>query len=141
MIFANNFDAPDPTGRQIWLSSRILSLYTWRCILSEFRLRSIYDLSAIELGAGAGLVGLSAAKLGVGRLLLRDGNDSALELLRQNARNKFLEDVVEVQKLEWSEEEFKQKESFDIVLASDCIYCRENLLAFSRTARNLFPTL
>ncbi|KAK9266902.1 hypothetical protein L1049_027161 [Liquidambar formosana] len=85
------------TGSWLWDSALVLSDY----ISTQGRLD--FDLNGktvLELGAGAGLPGLTAALLGASRVVLTDV-DSLLPGLRKNVEENGLGDRVEVKELVW----------------------------------------
>lgn len=112
------------TGSWLWDSSLLLS--QWMATRAE----DIRGKSVIELGAGTGLPGLTAAMLGAGRVVLTDV-EALLRGLERNVEVNGLGERVEVRELVWgsssssSEEEWvssgarKGEGEFDIVLMSD----------------------
>merc|ERR1712203_831739 len=84
---------PESTGAQVWPAAVALANYFADCTAAAAATsdsaRSARDClagrSVLELGAGAGLVGLAASALGARRVLLTDVA-SALPALRQNVR-------------------------------------------------------
>ena len=99
-------------------------------------------LSLLECGAGCGLVGLAAALLGA-RVVLTD-LPVALPTLRSNARLNGLGEgaaeeggsAVEVAELDWCSPDQKLLEggrTFDLVLASECLYDADCVLPLLRT--------
>jgi protein N-lysine methyltransferase METTL21D len=90
------------------------------------------DKSIIELGAGLGCVGISAACLG-GNVLITDLEEN-LELLTFNVDKNTpvfsLHGSVEVKPLSWSKQSaaaLLTQQHFDVILLSDCVYYEESL--------------
>ncbi|KAK3243436.1 hypothetical protein CYMTET_46909, partial [Cymbomonas tetramitiformis] len=83
----------------------------------------------LELGAGTGAVGLALAAAGA-EVILTDGSDQALSLLRQNVDDNAALFAIEprVERLRWGvTEDFEamqkvQPHSFDFIVASECVY-------------------
>jgi len=92
----------DDTGRQVWLAAVALSMWfcteTWLDPLSG-RAAS----SAVELGAGAGLVSIVLARLGVARVIATDGNLEAVKLAQANAKRNSVADRVRSLHYQWGE--------------------------------------
>ena len=97
------------TGSWLWDSSLLLS--QWMATRAE----DIRGKSVIELGAGTGLPGLTAAMLGAGRVVLTDV-EALLRGLERNVEVNGLGERVEVREVVWGSEE---EGEFDIVLMSD----------------------
>ncbi|RVX00173.1 Protein N-lysine methyltransferase METTL21A [Vitis vinifera] len=93
------------TGSWLWDSSLLLS--QWMATRAE----DIRGKSVIELGAGTGLPGLTAAMLGAGRVVL-DGRGGAAAGLERNVEVNGLGERVEVREVVWGSEE---EGEFDIV--------------------------
>ena len=66
------------TGMSIWRGSEVLAEYL------KQNPGIVDKKSVLEIGAGVGLVGLTAHHLGASRVLLTDGDEKVLENLRQN---------------------------------------------------------
>lgn len=83
----------------------------------------------LELGAGTGAVGLALAAAGA-EVVLTDGSDQALTLLRQNVNENtaLFETQPRVERLRWGvTEDFKamqqvQPHTYDFIVASECVY-------------------
>ncbi|KAI9401644.1 hypothetical protein POPTR_001G148200v4, partial [Populus trichocarpa] len=122
------------TGSWIWDSALLLSRWL---ATSQFDLR---DKSVIELGAGAGLPGLTAALLGASRVLLTD-IAPLLPGLVKNVEANELEDRVEVRELVWGSEESLSRigelRRFDVVLLSDVFFDLEEMAALGRTLKKV----
>jgi 2-polyprenyl-3-methyl-5-hydroxy-6-metoxy-1,4-benzoquinol methylase len=74
----------------------------------------------LELGAGLGLVGLTAARLGCD-VTLSDYDPLALAALRANVAENRLEHV-RVWELDWRALDTAPRETFDVVLGCDVVY-------------------
>jgi SAM-dependent methyltransferase len=111
----------------------------------------VKDKTVLELGAGVGLVGFAAAKLGAKEVVLSDFEAPLLEALRGSVeRNGCSEETTKVRWLDWradgatasSDEvgasskktktsllkppehflELEDKDTYDVILGSDCLY-------------------
>jgi len=107
---------------------------------------SFRSIKACELGSGAGLCGVLAAQLYPSELILTDGSDKALVLLRENVRfNRKSINVdkksLKVSKLEWGDVDVVDrmgfKERFDVVFGSDLIYQQAQIKPMLTTASSL----
>ncbi|KAJ6342249.1 hypothetical protein OIU78_010223 [Salix suchowensis] len=122
------------TGSWIWDSALLLSRWL---VASQLDLR---NKSVIELGAGAGLPGLTAALLGASRVLLTD-IAPLLPGLAKNVEANELEDRVEVRELVWGSDEslsrIGESRRFDVVLMSDVFFDIEHMASLGRTLKML----
>ncbi|TYJ23245.1 hypothetical protein E1A91_A08G178100v1 [Gossypium mustelinum] len=101
------------TGSWVWDSALVLS--RWVSTHLNFQGKSV-----LELGAGAGLPGLTAALLGATRVVLTDVQQLLPGLLKYVEVNGFT-DKVEVKELVWGSDDsgITESSTFDIVLMSD----------------------
>ena len=76
LTFQENYT--QSTGMSIWRGSEVLAEYL------KQNPEIVHKKSVLEIGAGVGLVGLTAHHLGASRVLLTDGDEKVLENLRQN---------------------------------------------------------
>ncbi|XVF13528.1 hypothetical protein REPUB_Repub08aG0215400 [Reevesia pubescens] len=117
------------TGAWLWDSALVLS--QWISTHLNFQGRSV-----LELGAGAGLPGLTAALLGASRVLLTDVQQLLPGLLRNVEANGFKERV-EVRELVWGSDEsmsgITESSAFDVVLMSDVFFDLEDMVGLGRT--------
>lgn len=114
------------TGGDVWESAVCLAQY----------LRGIgLDWGAtrvVELGAGAGLVGLTAAACGAREVVL---TDQVLHLAAHNANQNFsgaARERVQLQELRWGDADMTASvcgggDGFDLIVASDVIYYNEHV--------------
>lgn len=131
------------TGLTLWRASNIL------CDFLVQQREHIVGSSRniLELGAGLGMCGIVASKLGSGRVILTDGDTDTLARMRDNVqanccchKNLGYDDdtvadagvrkIVECHQLIWGErvEEFRTAHgTFDLILGSDIIYVEEIL--------------
>ncbi|KAK6947480.1 Lysine methyltransferase [Dillenia turbinata] len=123
------------TGSWVWDSALILSEFMERQQAQlgfDFR-----DKTVLELGAGAGLPGLTAAQLGASRVLLTD-IQPLLGGLKRNAEGNKLEDVVEVRELVWGSVSSSDSwGEFDVVLMSDVFFDPTVMGDLGKTLRSL----
>ncbi|XP_035698561.1 calmodulin-lysine N-methyltransferase-like isoform X1 [Branchiostoma floridae] len=146
VIFEAPFDAKkedevDNTGMRVWPAAQVLALYA---LNHPEVLRKCEGV--LELGAGAGVTGLLVAKA-CGRpadVVLTDGEHHVLELTRRNIEANFKEDGrPSCEYLRWGENvaEFRDKVgTFDLIMATDVLYCPEALEPFFTTARQLMSS-
>src|SRR5512137_931862 len=71
----------------------------------------------LELGCGAGLLAIAAAKLGAGRIVAVDLDGQALDAAAKNAELNGLSDRIEVRAGSWYEA-VKSGERFDVIIAT-----------------------
>ncbi|XP_031279897.1 protein N-lysine methyltransferase METTL21A-like [Pistacia vera] len=119
------------TGAWLWDSAVILAHYMATHL--DFQTKSV-----LELGAGAGLPGLTAARLGASRVVLTDVKP-LLPGLTNNVKANGLGDRVEVRELVWGSEESKQSEvgEFDFVLMSDVFFYPEDMVGLGKTLKSV----
>lgn len=102
----------------------------------------------LELGAGTGAVGLFAAGLGAGHVLLTDGGygeatlrDLCAQNIAANAMLFAADSTVEIEELQWGREQTASlldvHEPFDWVVASDCSYGHDAFGSDSRVIGSL----
>lgn len=126
------------TGAWVWHSALVLAeTMTSHSRLGQDQFPIFFGKSVIELGAGAGLPGLTAALLGASRVVLTDVG-ALLPGLRKNVEANGLGDRVEVRELVWgSEESLSIIGEFDVVLMSDVFFDAEEMAALGRTLRTV----
>ncbi|WRX18316.1 Lysine methyltransferase - like 6 [Theobroma cacao] len=121
------------TGSWLWDSALVLS--HWMPTHLNFHGKAV-----IELGAGAGLPGLTAALLGATRVLLTDVQPLLAGLLKNVEANGF-EGRVDVRELVWGSDEsisgLTESSTFDVVLMSDVFYDPEEMVGLSRTLKRI----
>ena len=124
------------TGSWLWNSSLVLS--EW--IATQGRLTfDFHDKIVLELGAGAGLPGLTAALLGASRVVLTD-IETLLPGLINNVEVNGLGDLVEVRQLVWGSDESSSEFDgfdFDLVLMSDVFFDMEEMAALAKTLKKV----
>lgn len=114
--------AGEGTGLVIWDASVVLAK-----TLELHKDKWCSGKRVLELGAGSGLAGLSAAALGAGRVLLTDLH-YALPNLQRNVDSNSLAGrfssgtEVSVAELDWSNRDTWTAERYDIVLAADVVW-------------------
>jgi predicted nicotinamide N-methyase len=91
----------------------------------------------VELGCGLALPSLAAARAGA-TVLATDVEDDALELVAKNARANGVR--VETMRLDWGEPAaLVERGPFDLVLASDLLYERQNVAQLLTLLPRLAP--
>ena len=79
----------------------------------------------VEIGAGTGLVGFAAARLGAKTVTITD-LPTELPLLRTNAELNDAKDV-KIEQCSWGDrDDLERLGKFDVVLVSDCLYGRDS---------------
>ncbi|XP_059444811.1 uncharacterized protein LOC132176582 [Corylus avellana] len=125
------------TGSWVWGSALVLS--EWMATQGRF-LFHFQDKTVLELGAGAGLPGLTTALLGASRVVLTD-IAPLLPALVKNVEANGLQDRVEVRELVWGSDEFPSRPGelgeFDLVLMSDVFYDAEEMAALAKTLKRV----
>lgn len=92
----------------------------------------------LELGAGLGAVGLSAATAGAASVLLTDYDADVLGFARQAAAENGVSERVTTAQLDWSAEEgVPEGAPFELVLGADVLYDKDN----ARHIARLLPRL
>jgi len=117
----------DLTGQIVWPAAELLASFL-------VKHRHIFDgvSSVVELGSGAGLSGLVAAKLcgEGGHVVLTDNNQLVLELLQRNIHVNFPNQIpahqIECCELSWGLEDTAKFVSvhgkFDLILGADVVF-------------------
>lgn len=122
------------TGSWVWASSLVLSNWMANQGPTHFCFK---DKTVLELGAGAGLPGLTAAQLGASRVILTDVSPLLPGLLK-NVEANGLGERVEVRELVWgSDESLSQIGGFDLVLMSDVFYNAEEMVCLAKTLKRV----
>lgn len=110
------------TGLTTWDGSVVLAKY-----LEHARVESVRGKRVLELGAGTGLVGLSAALLGAQEVVLTD-LAYTMDNLARNVAQTLSDDIdrsrVSTRVLDWFDPP-TDLGSFDVVLASDVVWVEE----------------
>jgi len=104
----------DHTGLMIWAGTYAL------CDYINSQQDEFTDLSVLELGSGAGVVGILLSRL-CKQCVLTDGNEQIVELLKRNIAQNQSRGTAQV--LQWgSLEQIEKLPSFDLIFGSDIIY-------------------
>jgi predicted nicotinamide N-methyase len=109
----------DLTGQLIWPVSVLLSHY----LASSRGRQLVRKRNVVEMGAGCGLAGLVASHVGAHQVILTDGNEIVLDLLRQNCQSTV---NVKTLKLIWGDREnlsnvLRDMTHVDVVIAADVV--------------------
>ncbi|CAH8457914.1 unnamed protein product [Schistosoma turkestanicum] len=112
--------------------------YTWKCAeaLSDFLVKhpeEVRGLRILELGAGTGLCGITAALLGALHVRFTDKDLTYLDTLHLNAQLNGINNY-DFTPLDWNYPLDWSGEIFDIILASDCLYDKKVYEPFLKTA-------
>lgn len=119
------------TGSWLWNSALVLADFISTHV-------AFTNKSVLELGAGTGLPGLTAARLGANRVILTDMKP-LLPGLARNVEVNGLRGRVEVRELVWGSDELRlgRAGEFDVVLMSDVFYDAEQMAALGKTVRRV----
>ncbi|KAL3684394.1 hypothetical protein R1sor_002416 [Riccia sorocarpa] len=113
----------DLTGQLVWPGAQLLAEYLLQ------KGNDVKGFSVIELGAGLGLTGLLCARL-CEHVVITDYNETILKVMQMNVDHQiFTADLspckVEVQKLDWSDEDHivaigeKYPQGFGLIIGAD----------------------
>ncbi len=108
----NNF----PLWTKIWEASGVLAGY-----IADMPVEK--DKSFLEIGAGVGVVGISAAKAGH-RVTLTEYNPDALNFAKANAVKNNCRDLI-IEKLDWNAPHLTGR--FDCIMGSELVYKETNI--------------
>jgi predicted nicotinamide N-methyase len=98
---------------------------------------ALAGLRVVELGCGLAVPSIAAARAGA-ELLATDADDEALELVARNARANHVR--VQTALVDWAQpEELVKRAPFDLVLAADVLYERENVALLLKLLPLLAP--
>ncbi|CAN0045515.1 unnamed protein product [Ectocarpus fasciculatus] len=124
MLLSLQTRSEEISGQRLWEGSLLLCAYLVEACCNEVSSNSVggrcrgvgkprLDLqgkSVLELGAGTGIVGMLAAKLGAQTLILTDGDDKCVAMAQKNIQeNEVPFDQALVTALRWGEEESTTK--------------------------------
>jgi len=128
---AENGQTLNSTGLTLWRASNILYDY-----LLNHSGQMIQEKSVLELGAGLGICGILAHKLGASCVVLTDGDTKTLNALRQNVALNCHSDptssTILCKQLRWGRHlsEFASSfcvPKFQLILGSDVVYAQDQL--------------
>ncbi len=112
----------DSTGQRVWDAGKALA--------SVLRKADIKGKRVLELGAGTGVGGLTAAACGAAHVTLTDGSEMALELLDENIKANGLADCVQSCQLRWGyisdTVDLVAHGPWDLIIGSDLLYAPES---------------
>jgi len=78
--------------------------------------------SALELGAGTGVVGLTLGHLGADPVCITDSEKELLPLMEQNIQANSLGSCTMARRLDWGDETSYMREKPDLLVAADVLY-------------------
>mmetsp|Transcript_13564 Transcript_13564/g.29459 ORF Transcript_13564/g.29459 Transcript_13564/m.29459 type:complete len:243 (+) Transcript_13564:162-890(+) len=133
------------TGLTVWRASSLL------CDFLYENANIVKNKSVLELGAGVGLCGILAQKIGASTVILTDGDTDTLSQMRSNvARNidaKQKSRNITCQQLIWGRklDEFYRQwapndRGFDVVMGSDIVYIEDMVEQLFETVSRLLST-
>lgn len=112
--------------------------------LEKHQQEFVHGKNILEIGAGTGAVGLTAAALSAKSVALTD-LERILPLLEEGIelnRDCFeKETVVEAQALAWGTEDFSPSHAPDLILVSDCLYYESSVVPLVTTLTSLVKKL
>jgi len=132
---ANGEDA-DATGLELWGGGRYLANFL------TIRPGVVKGCRVLELGAGAGLPGLVAARCGAAEVLLTDGDARAVKLLERNMAANPSECPVEAAVLAYgaAPPEPSDPKLATVILAADALYVSRHCAPFGDTLNAALQT-
>lgn len=142
------------TGLTLWRGSELLCQYLLQHAQELFHVNHAGSTTVLELGAGLGVCGILAHRLGAARVVLTDGDSETLQWLRANVQRNNLSPsdqtssssssstTITCVQLQWGLhlERFQQRigiPTFDLIMASDIIYVEEILHPLWQTVQAL----
>merc|ERR1712194_386145 len=75
------------SGRRVWPGSVLLSLF----LASSHCPVTVSGATVLELGAGSGLAGIVASRLGASNVVVTDGDETSIKLAAKNLANNHLD--------------------------------------------------
>lgn len=124
------------TGAWIWDSAMVLSQWMSDQVPSEY---DFNGKTVVELGAGTGLPGLTAAKLGASKVILTD-IQQLIPVLQKNVEVNELGDRMTVCLFVWGSElpvQLSELEHVDLVLLSDVFFDASDMSALAKTLKEV----
>lgn len=127
---------PGTTGAAVWNAGAYLADY-----LATAPAELLKGRNVVELGCGAGLCGVVAARRGASRVLLTDGSEAVLARAARNIERNGgggAGDVLSTKQLQWgSVLDDSLVGAFDVVIGSDVLYQSSAWRPFAQTAIEL----
>lgn len=123
-------------GAWIWDSAIVFA--KWMDISPSWNESILSGKTVVEIGAGMGLPGITAASLG-SRVFLTDKAE-ILPGLQRNVDVNCLSERVKVQELIWGEEVSFLDEKVDFVFGSDILYSVEAVQSLCKTLKELMSS-
>lgn len=111
----------DNTGNiRTWPCERILAGYMIKCLKGETK------KVVMEIGAGrSGLIGILANKMLNMEVVITDGNERGVRVVRENIQRNALKSI-RGETLVWNrKDDYKSWEKVDVVFGADCLFFKE----------------
>merc|ERR1711991_401128 len=142
-----NFGQFGGTGGAVWGGSIALSRYIFKNLEEIKHYVSGGEGQIVELGCGAGLVGIVLGKLGF-KIISTDGEKKCIELSLNNLKknnmrdNNYIEEnCLSFETLSWTEKEIKDFKKRDFFQEKNILIIGSDLFWDFETANDLFETL
>jgi len=121
IVVRNIGDCPGhkQSGQYLWPAANGLALY-----LDESK-TVVLNSNVVELGAGCGLAGLVAAKLGADKVLFTDYDYGSLSLIEESISLNNVQPLCSTSFLEWGKTDSLSTLAVTLVIGSDLIYCKD----------------
>ena len=113
-------------GGSVWDAAIVLAKYFEN--KSVFRTNYFADKKILELGSGNGYIGIVLCLLKVKKITMTE-KKNLLPLIEENVKINNFENLIGknifIKEVDWGKTKIEEK--FDIIIASDCIYDKEEM--------------
>jgi predicted nicotinamide N-methyase len=137
IVVRNIGDCPGhkQSGQYLWPAAKGLSVYLFE------QKYLVENESVVELGAGCGLAGLVAAKLGAKSVIFTDYDYGSLNLIDESMNLNDLKQNCSTIFLEWGNiANAKQIGDITLAIGSDLIYCKDVVVPLFTTIATFLST-